>query len=110
VQRDLAAWAYHGSQVRPLNNPGDVAGLTLGAIYFRRLRLDLVRIVYVDWMRDNEGYEIRNNGVARSFRDKRETAFDAARFGKSRNPRDRIEVLDRATGNKLIMLADGRVT
>jgi hypothetical protein len=30
-------------------------------------------------MRDNEGYEIRHNGVPRTFRDNRETAFEAAR-------------------------------
>ena len=60
-------------------------------------------------MRDDEGYEIRHNGVARSFRDVKESAFDAARFGKARNPGDIIEIVDRSTGTKVIMLTDGRV-
>ncbi len=61
-------------------------------------------------MRDNEGYEIRHNGVPRSFRDVKATAFEAARLGKARNPGDIIEIVDRSTGNKVIMLADSQVT
>ena len=59
-------------------------------------------------MRDNEGYEIRHNGVPRTFRDKRETAFDAARYAKSKARGEIIEIIDRSTGTKLIMLEDGR--
>ena len=59
-------------------------------------------------MRDNEGYEIRHNGVPRSFRDVKESAYEAARFAKSRNPSDIIEIIDRSTNAKLLMLADGR--
>jgi hypothetical protein len=59
-------------------------------------------------MRDNEGYEIRHNGVPRTFRDKRETAFDAARYAKSKVKSDLIEIIDRASRAKLILLEDGR--
>ena len=31
-------------------------------------------------MRDNEGYEILHNGVPRTFRDRKETAYAAARM------------------------------
>ena len=60
-------------------------------------------------MRDNEGYEIRHNGVPRSFRDVKESAFAAARFAKTRHPSDIIEIIDRSTGSKMLMLPDGRV-
>jgi hypothetical protein len=60
-------------------------------------------------MRDNEGYEIRHNGVPRSFRDVKATAFEAARFAKTRHPGDIIEIIDRPTGTKMLMLTDGRV-
>jgi hypothetical protein len=59
-------------------------------------------------LRVDEGFDILHNGVWRTFRDVKANAFDAARFAKSRNPGDRIEVVDRSTGQKLIMLADGR--
>jgi len=35
-------------------------------------------------MRDGQGYEVLHNGVPRTFRDKRETALEAAQFAKSR--------------------------
>jgi hypothetical protein len=59
-------------------------------------------------MRDNEGFEIRHNGVPRTFRDKREMAFDAARCAKSKARGEIIEIVDRSTGTKLVMLEDGR--
>jgi hypothetical protein len=59
-------------------------------------------------MRDNEGYEIRYNGVPRTFRDKRDTAFHAARYAKSKARGEIIEIVDRSTGAKLVMLEDGR--
>jgi hypothetical protein len=59
-------------------------------------------------MRDNEGYVILHNGVPRTFRDNRQTAFEAARFAKSRAKGEIIEIVDRSTGTKLIMLEDGR--
>jgi hypothetical protein len=55
-------------------------------------------------MRDKEGYVILHKGVLRTFRDKRET-YEAARFAKSRT---KGEIIDRATGTRLIMLEDGR--
>ena len=60
-------------------------------------------------MRDGQGYEILHNGVPRTFRDRRETALEAARFAKSNANGDIIELRDCATGEKLVMLADGRV-
>ena len=59
-------------------------------------------------MRDNEGFEIRHNGVPRTYRDNRETAFVAARYAKSKAKDEIIEIIDRSTGIKLIMLEDGR--
>ena len=35
-------------------------------------------------------------------------AYEAARFAKTQNPADIIEIVDRANGTKLVMLADGR--
>ena len=60
-------------------------------------------------MRANEGYEIWHNGVPRTFRDRKEIAYEAARFAKARAPRDIIEVVDCSTGAKTIVLADGRL-
>jgi hypothetical protein len=61
------------------------------------------------WMAASQGYEILHNGVPRTFRDRRETALEAAQFAKSRAKGDIIELRDRATGEKLVMLADERV-
>jgi hypothetical protein len=57
-------------------------------------------------MRDDQGYEIRHNDATRTFRDDKAAAFEAARFAKTRCRI--IEILDRSTGAKLIMLEDGR--
>jgi hypothetical protein len=59
-------------------------------------------------MPDNEGFEILHNGVPRTFRDNPETAFEAARFAKGRARVEIIEIVDRSTGMKVVMLADGR--
>ena len=61
-------------------------------------------------MPGNDGFEIIVDGVARSFRDQREAAYDAARYLKIRPPKHFVEVLNRATGTKLIVFEDGRVT
>jgi hypothetical protein len=53
-------------------------------------------------------YEIRHNGIPRSHRDLQATAYEAARFGKLRAPGDLIEIVDMASGMKLVMHADGR--
>jgi hypothetical protein len=42
------------------------------------------------------------------YRDLKATAYDVARFAKARQPRDLIEIVDLATGEKTLMLADGR--
>jgi hypothetical protein len=59
-------------------------------------------------LRDDEGFDILANGVPRTFRDLKMSAYDAARFVKSRNRGDIIEIVDRSTGTKMVMLADGR--
>jgi hypothetical protein len=66
------------------------------------------RICYETRMRENEGYEVRINGVPRTFRDQRASAFDAARSLKSKAKGDVVELVDRSTGTKIIMLQDGR--
>jgi hypothetical protein len=60
-------------------------------------------------MTGNDGFEIIVNGVARTFRDRREAAYEAARYLKGRHPKEFVEVLHRATGTKLIVFDDGRV-
>ena len=59
-------------------------------------------------MRDGQGFEILHNGVPRTFRDKRETVFEAARYAKGKARGDIIEIRECATGTKLVMLEDGR--
>jgi hypothetical protein len=59
---------------------------------------------------DVEGFEILVNGLVRTFRDQREAAYDVARYIKIRYPKDFVEVLDCATGIKLIVLEDGSLT
>ena len=51
-------------------------------------------------MPGNDGFEIIVNGVVRTFRDRREAAYAAARYLKRRHPKDFVEVLDPATGTK----------
>ena len=59
-------------------------------------------------MRDEEGYEIRYNGMIRTFRDSRQAAFDAARFAKAKARDQIIEIVERSTGTKIVMMEDGR--
>ena len=61
-------------------------------------------------MPSNDGFEILVNGVMRTFRDRKDAALEAARYLKSRHPRDIVEVLDCATRAKLIVFEDGRAT
>lgn len=49
-------------------------------------------------MPQNEGFQILHNGVPRTFRDKRETAFEAARYAKSKSRGELIEIVDLSTG------------
>lgn len=55
------------------------------------------------------GFDILINGTPRTFRDRKDTAYDAARLLKSNNPKELIEVMDRSTGQRSVMLADGRL-
>jgi len=48
---------------------------------------------------NNKGFEIRHNGVPRTFRDRKDVAANSA---------DIIEIVDCSTGTNVIMLADGR--
>jgi hypothetical protein len=59
-------------------------------------------------MRENEGFDILHNGLSRTFRDQKAMAYEAARFAKTQNPADLIQILDRSTWERLIMLANGR--
>jgi hypothetical protein len=60
-------------------------------------------------MREGEGFDILHNGMPQTFRDKKEMAYEAARFAKAEHPADIIEIVDRSTGEKVMMLADGRL-
>jgi hypothetical protein len=42
---------------------------------------------------DDHGYEIRLDGVPRTFWEKRETAFDAARYAKAKARGEIIEIV-----------------
>ena len=44
----------------------------------------------------------------RSFRDREEVAYEAARYWKQRHPKDLVEVRIRATGQRILMREDGR--
>ena len=59
-------------------------------------------------MGEDEGFDILHNGVPRSFRDQKAMAYEAARFAKTQNPADLIEIVDRSNGTRMVMLANGR--
>jgi hypothetical protein len=54
-------------------------------------------------MRESEGFDILHNGVPRTFRDQRAMAYEAARFAKTQNPADIIEIVDRSKGTKMVI-------
>ena len=56
------------------------------------------------------GFEILINGVPRTFRDRQDIAYEAARFLKSKNRTAIVEIIDCSTGQKSIMREDGRLT
>jgi len=60
-------------------------------------------------MNDTKGFSILINGVERTFRDLRETADSAARELKKRHRTDRVEIVDRSTGQKTVVGDDGRM-
>jgi hypothetical protein len=57
---------------------------------------------------DDEGFDILINVVARTFRDRKMPAYEAGRVIKRKHHGDIIEVRDRSTGAKVVMLEDGR--
>ena len=59
-------------------------------------------------LREDEGFDLLVDGVWRTFRDLQESAYGAARLLKAKNRNSIIEIRDRATGQKQIMLEDGR--
>jgi len=54
------------------------------------------------------GFDILINGTPRTFPDRKDTAYDAARILKSKNPKEIVEILD-CTGLKSVNLPDGRL-
>jgi hypothetical protein len=48
--------------------------------------------------------------VPRTFRDRRDIAYEAARYLKSKAKGEIIEVVDESTGAKTVILADGRLS
>ena len=61
-------------------------------------------------MQTDSGFDVLHNGILRTFRDQKATAYEAARFAKARFRGEFIEIVDRSTGAKMIMLEDGRTT
>ena len=57
----------------------------------------------------NQGFEIIIDGVPRTFRDRRDIAYEAARFAKIRAPADRVEILDCSAGMKMAVQEDGPI-
>jgi hypothetical protein len=59
-------------------------------------------------LRDDEGFHAMVDGVDRTFSDDEPGAYEIARELKRRNPKSKIEIRDRSTGNKVRMGEDGR--
>ena len=59
-------------------------------------------------MRDDERFDIRVNGVPRTFRDRKQPAYGAPPLIKRKAKNDIVEIVDRSTGKKMVMLADER--
>lgn len=55
-------------------------------------------------------FEIRHNGIPRTYRDVKAVAYDATRWAKERAKGDIIEIVDLTTGKKVVMLGDGRAS
>jgi hypothetical protein len=58
--------------------------------------------------RDDEGFYAMVDGVERTFSDDQCGAYEIARELKRRNPKSKIQIKDRSTGNKVEMGEDGR--
>ena len=61
-------------------------------------------------MNTETGFEILINGVSRTFRDRKDIAYEAARFLKSKNRTAVVAIVDSSTGQKTVMQEDGRLT
>jgi hypothetical protein len=57
----------------------------------------------------DEGFDLLVDGVQRTFRDLKDSAYEAARTLKRMNRNSIIEIRDRSTGQKQIILEDGRL-
>jgi hypothetical protein len=55
-------------------------------------------------------FEIRHNGIPRTYRDLKSVAYEAARFAKERFKSDLIEIVDLSDGASVQMLQDGRTS
>jgi hypothetical protein len=60
-------------------------------------------------LREDEGFDLLVDGKDRTFRDLRETAYAAGRELKRLNRMSVIEIRERETGKKQIVLEDGRL-
>ena len=54
------------------------------------------------------GFDIRIDGVWRSFRDQQAAAYDAALIRKKKNPSAVVTITSTASGAVITMLEDGR--
>ena len=61
-------------------------------------------------MKAQAGFDVLINRVPRTFRDRRDMAYEAARLLKSKNRTSIVEVVDCSTGQKTIVQEDGRLT
>lgn len=59
-------------------------------------------------LRDDEGFDIMVNDATRAFRDTKDAAYAAARVIKRKNRGDIVQIVDRSSGAKVLMLDDGR--
>jgi hypothetical protein len=55
-------------------------------------------------------FEIRHDGIPRTYRDLKMTAYDAARLAKERSKDVKIEIVDLTTGEKVQIPEDRRAT
>ena len=55
-------------------------------------------------------FEIRHNGIPRTYRDVKSVPYETARFAKERFKGDIIDIVDLSDGSKVLMHADGRTS
>jgi hypothetical protein len=59
--------------------------------------------------REDQGFDVIVNGVARTFLYVEAVAYESALFHKQRHPAEVVEVRVRATGQRIVMREDGRI-